>query len=187
MKLFTTKKAIVAAIADVATTGKKLDEMIHVAAASIVAHIAEHREVSLANQLIEAMPKGSRVNAVIAYFDKVSQATYDSVSKTFTFDRNKSADQELAVSKSWTEYKPEAPYGGMDLRAVMLKMIVAADKALASDNAERKAKDKINAKDLADIKLLAATMGIELPKAPEPKADTKPVAADPLVEFEPDF
>ena len=191
MKLFTNKADIVNAIAEVSVTGLKLDKMIWVAAASVVAHIEQHNDVTLANDLVEAMPKGSRVNALIAYFDAVSKANYDVAEKTFKFKKSKSTKQEIAQTKSWVEYKPEQPYGGMDLRGTMIKMIVAADKALSSGNAEHKAKDKINAKDLADIKLLAATMGIELPKAPEtfkgnPFADedlpTPAVQADPLME-----
>ena len=185
MKLFTTKKDIIAAIADVSTTGKKLDEMIWVAAASIVAHVEGNREVTLVNKLIEAMPKGSRVNALIAYFDAVSQAQYDTDEKTFKFSKSKTADQELAQTKSWVEYKPEQPYGGVDLHKLILKTIKAADTALASKDADKRKKDSIKASDLAALKALATTMGIELPAAKEaaPKAAPKKAAeTDPLVE-----
>lgn len=185
MKLFTNKTDILAAIADVNTTGKKLDNMIWVAAASIVAHIQEHREVSLANQLIDAMPKGSRVNALIAYFDATSQAAYEVDAKTFVFSRSKVTDQALAISKSWVEYKPEQPYGGTDLHALILKAIKSADTALASTDSTKRSKDKINVTELAALKTLATSMGIELPKAKEAKAPAAPekaVEADPLVD-----
>ena len=177
MELFKNKADIVAAIADISVTGKKLDLMIWIAAASVVAHIEEHGDVTLANDLVAAMPKGSRVNALIAYFEKVSKAGYDTVAKTFKHRKSNVTNQALAESKSWVEYKPEQPYGGMDLRKTMIKMIVAADNALASSNQKHRAKDKINASDLADIKLLAITMGIELPAAPEQKAVEAPVEA----------
>lgn len=185
MKLFTTKKDIIAAIADVSTTGKKLDEMIWVAAASIVAHVEGNREVTLVNKLIEAMPKGSRVNALIAYFDAVSMAQYDTDEKTFKFAKSKTTDQELAQTKSWVEYKPEQPYGGVDLHKLILKTIKAADTALASKDADKRKKDSIKASDLAALKALATTMGIELPAAKEaaPKAaPKKAVQRDPLEE-----
>lgn len=185
MQLITNKKDIIAAIADVSATGQKLDNMIWIAAASIVAHVEKNREVTLVNKLIDAMPKGSRVNALIAYFDAVSMAQYDTDEKTFKFSKSKTTNQELAQIKSWTEYKPEQPYNGVDLHNLLIKTIKAADTALASTNADKRKKDRIKPSDLAALKALATSLGIELPAAKEaaPKAAPKQaIQTDPLAE-----
>lgn len=162
MNLITNKKDIIALISEVSATGKKLDGMIWVAAASIVQHIDKHGDVTLAQDLIDAMPKGSRVNALIAYFEKVAKVEYDTDAKAVKFRRDATTNMELATSKSWVEYKPEQPYSGYDLHAVIRKAIMTADKALKETKPERKAMVKVDEDELTALKEFATKLGIDL-------------------------
>ena len=51
---------IIKEVGCIKTNGARLDKRIQEAALSIVAHIDEHREVTLANKLYHALPNGAR-------------------------------------------------------------------------------------------------------------------------------
>lgn len=148
MKLFTTSATIVAAIEDIRATGKKLDNMIQVAACSVIQHVEKHGDITLVNTLIDAMPNGSRVNALrdfIATFGKVS---YDDAAKAFTFDKAKKTDLAGAQAIMWTEFKPEQAYVAFDLQALLASVLKKADKALSDAPQE------------VDLELLAALRSV---------------------------
>lgn len=177
--LFIGKADIIAAIADVNVKGKALDELIWATGASIVAHIEEHGNYQMAADLIAAMPKGSRVNALIAYFEAVSKLTFNPIKKALEFDKTKTTNQELAQTKSWVEYKPEQPYNGFDLKAAFTKFMTQAMLANAVTDETKLAKIKISGDHLDALKLVATQMGIELSEPKTPVAATQ-VTADPL-------
>ena len=68
MKLLSGTTAINSAIKSINNRGKKFNADIQVAACSIIAHIEQHGDYTLANSLISAMPKGMRKNALVAWF-----------------------------------------------------------------------------------------------------------------------
>lgn len=68
LAVITDKAGIEKAIASVANRGAKLDADIHLAAVSIMHHFAAHNDITLANRLIDAMPKSGRKNALILWF-----------------------------------------------------------------------------------------------------------------------
>ena len=119
MKLITGKSKIMAAIALVASSGKKWENDVQVLAMSTMAHSAKHRECSLMNSLVDAMPKGGRANALRAYFDKFSCGTYvEAQGKTpahFSFDKDKKHDHKGAAETTWSTFKPETPYQPIDI------------------------------------------------------------------------
>jgi hypothetical protein len=176
MNIFKSKAEIIAAIADVQVTGKRLDDMIHVAAASVVNHLEEHGDITLAQSLVDAMPVGSRVNALIAYFEKVGKVNYDIATKKLEFAKFKVTNMDLAIAKSWTDYKPEAPYSGFDLKATLSAMITKAMEAQSETDPAKIEKIKVNAGDLIKLQELAAQLGLEV-KAPKPVK-----AFDPLMQ-----
>ena len=159
MKLFTTSATIVAAIEDIRVTGKKLDNMIQVAACSVIQHVEKHGDITLVNTLIEAMPNGSRVNALRDFIATFSKAEYDEATKAFKFNKEKKTDLAGAQAIMWTEFKPEQPYVAFDLQALLSSLLKKADKALSDAPQE------------VDLELLAALRSV----------------TDPLNEFEPDF
>ena len=155
MKLFTTKEQIVAAIKSISTRGAKLDADIWTAATSAMAHHAEHGDVTLINELIDAMPKGSRVVALVAFIAKCGKVTYDADAKTFLHDKSGEFNLEKAMSKSWVEYKPEQPYRPFDVMSVIKAAALKAQ-------AERKEGDKCTATQAKALLKLAAELGIDL-------------------------
>jgi hypothetical protein len=134
MKIITSKAAIVTAIESIRTRGKKLDNDIWVAAVSVTAHAEAHGDVTLANTLIDAMPKGSRVNALLAYLECFGKFSFDDEKKVLVFDKSKKTDLEGAMVASWVEFKPEPPYKGLDLNIAILALIKKATDRLDSDN-----------------------------------------------------
>ena len=133
MKIITSKAAIVTAIESIRTRGKKLDADIWLAAVSVTAHAEAHGDVTLANTLVDAMPKGSRVNALLAHLECFGKFTYNDKKKELAFDKSKTTDIEGAMGKSWVDFKPETPYKGLDLAKAIVTLIEKANERLDSD------------------------------------------------------
>lgn len=115
---------ITKAIVSIQGRGKKLDADIQHAALSIIAHIAGpgSGDVSLAEQLVHAMPKGSRKTALVTWFHKfgpmrelnptVNPADAAKLLKDkdalFQYVRD-TMDMDKGVETPWFECKPEGP------------------------------------------------------------------------------
>jgi len=151
MKLFTSKTALIAAIEDIRTTGKKLDQMIQVAACSVIQHVDKHGDITLLNTLVDAMPKGSRVNALRDFLMTFGKVAYDEAEKAFKYDRNAKTDLAGAKAIMWTEFKPEQPYVAFDLSALIDSVLKKADNAL---------KDASEAQNV-DLELLAKVRALK--------------------------
>ena len=150
MKLFTTKATLVAAITDISVTGKKLDGMIWVAAVSVMAHVEKHGDITLAQSLVDAMPKGSRVNALLAYLENFSKLAWDAADKKLVFSKDRKTDIEGAMAVSWVEFKPEPPYQSMTLEGAVAALIKKAlERAEAGDD-----RDHIDLDRLASVSKL---------------------------------
>lgn len=145
MKLFTKKADIIAAIEDIRATGKKLDDMIQVAACSVLGHLDAHGDITLVNTLVDAMPKGSRVNALRDFILNFGKVKFNDQSKAFEYDRAAETDMVGAQATPWTDFKPEAPYVAFDLKALIAGVLKKAD--AASKDADHK--------DEVDFELLA--------------------------------
>lgn len=156
MKLIKGKEAIDAAIKSIQTRGKKLDRDIWVAAVSAIAHHSEHGDYDRINMLIDAMPKGSRVNALREFFTVYSGCDYDSEAKCFKHTKGKAADVDGAMEKSWTEFKPEPGYTPFDAMKEIEKML---KRAAAVDTAKGDKCTKAQAKAITEF---AAAMGVVL-------------------------
>lgn len=152
MKLFTTKATIVAAIEDIRVTGRKLDQMIQVAACSVIAHVDEHGDITLVNTLVDAMPNGSRVNALRDFLGTFGKLSYDEAKKEFAFDKTKKTDLVGAQNIMWTEFKPEQPYVAFDLAGLIASVLKKADNALQDE----KETSNVDTDLLAELRALAA-------------------------------
>lgn len=156
MKLLSTKPAIIAAITSIKTRGAKLDKDIWIAAVSAMAHHAEHGNPHLINDLVAAMPKGSRVNALRDYILAHGKVKFNEKEKVFAHDKEGSFDLEGALKVSWVEFKPEAEYKPMDVMKLvkaLAKKVEEADEAMGDKCSEAQAKA---------VMALAAQMGVEL-------------------------
>lgn len=109
-KLIEGTSAISKAIDSISTRGKKLDRDIQVAALSAMQHHVEHGDVTLINRLVDAMPKGSRVNALRAFIETFGAVRFDAESKKFVHVRGASFRLEAAMETLWSDFKPETAY-----------------------------------------------------------------------------
>lgn len=120
MKLISGAAAIDKAIASISSRGAKLDGDIQVAACSVLKHIDECGDYTLAERLVLAMPKGSRKLALVEFllaFGKVrvlDKNLPDDQARilaggVFAFAKDKATDMEGAVSTPWFEFKKEVP------------------------------------------------------------------------------
>lgn len=157
MKLLTSKTDIVKAIASIQTRGKKLDNDIWVAAVSAMAHHAEHGDVTLVNTLVDAMPKGSRVNALREFILAFGKVTYDEQNKVFAHDKEGTFDLEGAQEKSWVEFKPESEYKPFDALKAIAKIVGRVQGADAAKG------DKVTSAQAKAILKLATELGVEVP------------------------
>jgi hypothetical protein len=147
MKLFTTKAQLVAAIEDIRSTGKKFDNMVHVAGVSVLAEIEKSGNTTMAVSLLDAMPKGSRSNALIGFMEKFGKVRFDADTKKLVFAKTKETDIAGAMETSWVEFKPEPPYHAMTVEGALASLINKANKR-AAEGDER---DDINAGRLATL------------------------------------
>lgn len=118
MSKFMNAAEINKAIASIAARGKKLDSDIQTAGLSILNHVQEHGDSTLADKLVLALPKGSRKLALTEWllaFGKLrilSKTNPDDASRIaggaiFAYDKTKHTDLESAAAKPWYDFKPE--------------------------------------------------------------------------------
>lgn len=113
-KLITDKAKLNAAIESIARRGKRFDNDVQTAALSCMHHHANHGDVTLTNRLVEAMPNGSRVNALRAYIETFSAVAWDEEAKAFKHDKTRKHRLDAASETTWVEFKPEAAYKPID-------------------------------------------------------------------------
>lgn len=115
---------ITKAIVSIQGRGKKLDADIQHAALSIIDHIAGpgSGDVSLAEQLVHALPKGSRKTALVAWFHNFGPMRELNptlhVADKAKLEKNKDAlfqyvkgkmNMEKGIETPWYDCKPEGP------------------------------------------------------------------------------
>lgn len=157
MKLYETPQAIEKAIKSIANRGKRLDTDIHIAACSIAVHVEKHGDVTLVNRLIDAMPDGSRVNALRQWFDTFTKCQYDMETKVFVYAKKRKTKLEGddgGKANPWTNFKPEPAYKPMDLIALVKKLVDRADKRVTDGVKES---DNIPADVLVALKEIVPT------------------------------
>lgn len=117
LKLIVGTAAIDKAIASVKNRGAKLDADIQLAGLSILAHIDQHGDTTLADRLFNAMPKGARRLALAEWFvtfGKVAalaqktDAEAIGAGRVFGYAKDRTTDMEGAGAKPWHECRKEA-------------------------------------------------------------------------------
>lgn len=101
---------IKSAIDSIERRGKKYDRDVQIAALSAMQHHVEHGDVTLINRLVDAMPKGSRVNALRAFIEKFGAVRYDVESKKFVHVKGGTFGLDGAMAVMWNEFKPDPDY-----------------------------------------------------------------------------
>lgn len=146
--IITNKAALNKAIAEIKRAGENLDQAIQTAGLSCLAYAGKHGQVTPANDLYWAMPKGSRRNALVEWllaFGKLRVLTKDEQHAAvaamkqppanppvFGYAKDKVTDIDQAMAKPWTEFRPEkAPAEVFDAQAAVQALINRIQKAKA--------------------------------------------------------
>ena len=127
MNIIKGTKDINAAINSIKTRGANLDSSIQLAALSVLAHASEHGDITLADKLVMAMPKGGRKLALVEFmlaFGQVAKKANAKTGAVFTLDKTRVLDLASADAKPWTEFKKEASIStAFDAQAAVLSLI----------------------------------------------------------------
>lgn len=137
-------------IVSIGNRAKKLDTDIHVVGVSCMAHADKHGDVTLMQELINAMGRSQRKNAMIAWACAFGKFAPDEKGKNVIFNKTMTTDIEGAIGSSPWDFKPEQPFEAWDM-----------DKALAQfmATASKKAEDGRNKVDPAKLEQLAKLVG----------------------------
>lgn len=133
---FLDKAGIEKNIKSIATRGAMLDKDIQLTGVSILAHIDQHKEVSLFKKLYDALPKGSRSNALVAWglaFGRIEVNLDKDTKKAmpFLFAKDKETKVEDARNNPWFTFKKEkAPSEVFDPAVAFVKFMERINKAI---------------------------------------------------------
>ena len=130
------------------SNGAKLDALIQEAAIGCIEHAAEHGDVRPANQLWEAMPNGSRRNALGMYLVEYGAIRIntgkDKEAARFKFKKDFETDVTKARAVMWYSFKPEKDLAEeFNLHGKLQGLLKAYNKALSDGQAIKATPDEI--------------------------------------------
>ena len=142
------------------SNGAKLDALIQEAAIGCIEHAAEHGDVRPANQLWDAMPNGSRRNALGIYLCQYGAIRVntgkDKEQSRFKFKKEFETDITAARAVMWYSFKPEKDLAEeFNLHGKLQGLLKAYNKALSDGQAIKATPDEIQV-----LESLAAAMRI---------------------------
>lgn len=136
MELITDIKGINKAIGQIKSSGKKLDDKIQHVALSVIAHNEQHHNVTVVNDLFNAMPNGSRRSALQAWLLKYGGVAINTNKETaatgkhFNDSKDKHADIEGGSAEPWYSMKPEpTPIQSLNVYSKVASLMKAITKA----------------------------------------------------------
>lgn len=115
------------AIKSIAGRTTRLENDIWVAAISCAWHIEKDKQVTPLNNLIAALGKGIRTNAVMAYAETFMAVKRDEETKKFKYDKTRTTDLPGCARKSPFEFKPEPEYKPLSLPAALARLVKQAE------------------------------------------------------------
>lgn len=125
----------------IAAAGKKLDTRIQVAGLSVLHHINEHGDVTVATQLVNelfgSLSKGHRKQAMVDWLVKFGKVKLnkDVASKKaqpFLYDKHTVTDMQGATDMPWYDCKPDNEIVDLDV----VKLLAALVKKATKDGAK---------------------------------------------------
>ena len=143
------------------TNGAKLDALIQAVAVGCIEHAAEHGDVRPANQLWDAMPNGSRRNALGMYLCQYGAIRVntgkDKDQARFKFKKDFETDAAKAARVMWYSFKPEKDLAEeFNLHGKLQSLLKAYNKALSDGQAIKATPDEIQV-----LESLAAALRIQ--------------------------
>lgn len=130
------------------TNGAKLDALIQEVAVGCIEHAAAHGDVRPANQLWEAMPNGSRRNALGMYLCQYGAIRIntgkDKEAARFKFKKDFETDITAAKLVLWYSFKPEKDLAEeFNLSGKLQSLLKAYTKAVSDGQAIKASPDEI--------------------------------------------
>ena len=130
------------------TNGAKLDKLIQEAAIGCIEHAAEHGDVRPANQLWDAMPQGSRRNALGMYLCQYGAMRVntgkDKEQARFKYKKDFETDLAAARAVMWYSFKPEKDLAEeFNLTGKLQSLLKAYNKAVSDGQAIKASPDEI--------------------------------------------
>ena len=130
------------------TNGAKLDALIQEAAIGCIEHAAAHGDVRPANQLWDAMPNGSRRNALGMYLVQYGAIRIntgkDKEQARFKFQKDFETDITAARAVMWYSFKLEKDLAAeFNLHGKLQALLKAYNKALSDGQAIKATPDEI--------------------------------------------
>lgn len=147
--------AISKAVESIAKRGAKLDADIQLTGVSILAHIDEHHNVTLLNDLYHSLPKGARKNAMAEWAVANGKVSINEgpnrKDMPFLYAKDKKTDLALAWEKPWYEFAPTPDLIQVfDVQAAIAKILKQAAKA-RKDNPDVEVKGEALLEQLAGM------------------------------------
>lgn len=130
-------EAIIQAIKNVERRGKQFDKDVHNLALSVMLHADKFGDVTHATNLVKALPKGTRSNAMKDWFIHFGKFKWNAETKSFNADHTKETRIAEATAKPFYEFnaKEGADYVPYDLVTALQKVWAQASKAKARGDA----------------------------------------------------
>ena len=143
------------------TNGAKLDALIQAVAVGCIEHAAEHGDVRPANQLWDAMPNGSRRNALGMYLCQYGAIRVntgkDKDQARFKFKKDFETDAAAAARVMWYSFKPEKDLAEeFNLSGKLQSLLKAYNKALSDGQAIKATPDEVQV-----LESLAAALRVQ--------------------------
>ena len=143
------------------TNGAKLDALIQEVALGCIEHAAAHGDVRPANQLWDAMPNGSRRNALGMYLCQYGAIRVntgkDKEQARFKFKKDFETDITAARAVMWYSFKPEKDLAEeFNLSGKLQSLLKAYNKALSDGQSIKATPDEIQL-----LKSLAAALRVQ--------------------------
>jgi len=138
------------AIRSIARNGKALDKAIHAAAVSCIWHAREHGDVTLMENLLDAMPKGSRRQDMMTWVGAHVPCTIDRKVGKVKLKKGRDASQFLLAEADETPFweftkdRPSTPITVAKVRAYLERIANGgSEKAPADEAAQTAAREAL--------------------------------------------
>lgn len=161
-KLYKTEADIAKAIVAAEKKGNSVQNEYWTIAASLLVHLAKHKDIRIIRRVIEGFPEGMRKNSMLAYFEKFGSVrvlteenaiTFKGQKGDIVYDAKRKLNLAGALETPWWKAAKEPEYKAFDLDKMIDNVIRLADRKM-KDGVSADKGDKLDAKKLAALKAL---------------------------------
>lgn len=138
-KLFTGTAVIEKELGSIKAASAKLDMRLQVAGLSVLAHVAEHGNITLFNTLLDSMGKGHRKTAMVEWALKSGTISKNEVDGKldkdcpYKYDKTKTLNLPQAEELAWFNFKPENLDDTLDFAKLLGALLNKASKQMSKD------------------------------------------------------